>query len=375
MLAAHALSNAVQLPQGWLWLPEATKQDPPFISPGSIPCFIPGQVPQTFNLPELSCSDGPDFSLADRLLVQAEPQYRPLAPALENELAIQVPLSNGLLSVELLLVANHNSQFFQMTVDYLFASFEPSSSSKKHSSKLADSHCLIGLEVSLRADLHTGQAQIHLPLHSPLQKMAAGKHLPKHIPLNFVQLIGVSALNTLQLQPGSDEQPSMASVRSSTSPLGEKGLQHDVYLTCCSAVDNDHTAFRLARNAACNFALSLARREIDFQQAPHEPMIRGQDIDITELQLRIQTLAGGFSRASASTPIQMSAILPQPLSPGSPVQIAVVVQATVGVAVPASQQRRLKGCKIASLPVGASRGPWTQSTHRLAMGHVRASPL
>lgn len=165
----------------------------------------------------------------------------------------------------------------------------------------------------------------------------------------------------------------MPLVHAATQQLGKKDLQYDVHLASCPAVDSKHTAFKLMRNAASSYVLSLARRETNYFKAPYEPLRRAQQM--TELELRQQLLAGDRSMASASFPVQMSATPPGPLSRGSPVKIAVLVEATVGTSVPQSQQRRRSGgCAVGILPRDAAPGPWVQSIHRLAMGSIRTAP-
>lgn len=342
LLAAHGCRIAIQVGDGSLWLPQASRAEPPLISPGVQPVPCQGSRSYIERLPAATCIDGPPTDSETRLTFRACPEAGQGLGVIRR--AVAVP--SGHVSTSLYLHGFHQSGCLLLSLAGVQASLECSSLN-------TTGKCLLGLEVQVRAAFHGSAGEAHIPLRCPLAEKSAGQHFPEHHPLSFVQLLGVQAIPTLRLEPGhtAAEQPWARSV---AEPCKD-GRLNDVWLAACTGQDQEHTAFRLSRSAGMSFALA---------QLPEDIYVaRGQGL--TQLCLEKQVIADCGWASSGMVPLQMSASLPQPCNKAALICVEVELLVTLGSALPKQNQLRQEGCVAAALPPGAHPGPWLQSSHRI----------
>lgn len=349
-LLADNLSYGVELNCGWLWLPADAFGRYPFISPAVKPRTSPREVPASLHLKEATCPGGHTFDPSHQLHVQAKP------PAgVSGYMRAECSTSGGSLAVQLHMQVAVSALGCQLSIRDLVGSYLPDGKLEKLPQK-----ALLGMEINIRATLHTTDGEAHLPLWCPLTSANRG-----HVPLSLVQLPGISALNTARLQ---QEQGTSPTITRKQEPLGEDGLVHDVYLSACPAVSSQHSAFKLARSPASSFALCSSGLA---DGRPGVAPFWGQAL--TELQLRQQIWADNSNKSFAETPVQMSATLPTPLVKNSVIMLEVQVKATLGQRLTRSQQLRAGTCSFAALPEGATGRPWLLTEHLLQLGEAWAT--
>lgn len=338
-----------------LWLPRSSVTRPPLISPGVKPPIEASSI--EVHLPAATCANTPPGIWANRLHLQAYP-VDPGSSVREGMIVKEVKFLGGSLQVCMRPQAWHVSGFLLISLSELGA--EVSSSGKYGLSNSREEwitrngtnkYCLLAMEVHLKAVLHGPSGQMHVPLKCPLAHIPAGNKLPERVPLSLIQLRGQPAIQTLCLgQPG-EQCGLVPPAQYITQDRGPDDLLDDVWLEACPAKDPQHTAFKLSRSPGLSLVMAL-----------HGGM-RARSQQLTEIGSRKQMYAHRFQTNSSDAPIQMSALLPQPLAQGSTINILIEAHLTIGALVPKKHWHRMEGCTAGGLHPSAPPGCWVQSLH------------
>lgn len=345
----HILSSV----QGWiLWLPEASVTQPPLISPGVRP--ESRTFPAQAHLPAATCTpctDGPAGRF-NRLLLHTDTG----SDNTVNKTTSDVRFPGGILEVRMFQEAHYVSGYLQLSISDVHA--DVSSSGQQCL------HCILAMEVHVKAVLHGPSGWMHIPLRCPLAQAPAGTQVPERISLSLIRVSSLHSVKTLCLsQPG--EQLHYSSGRLITRPCGPHGLLNDVWLEACPGKDSQHTAFRLSRSPG----LSLLRCHHTLPAGSYR-----QHQHVAEMGSKDHIYAEQFRYAPQEAPIQMSALLPGRRAQHSTINVVIEACVTVGCVPNLEERRHSKdGCIAASLPPGAFPSCWVQSLHRIPISSAWAS--